>query len=386
MDATVGIASATDSPRSLFAGDGVRGVYLNDISRPFASRLAVAFAGLLWRATPLRGRLQDYDLKPDAGSVPRRVPQVVLGRDGRASSPDIAAGAAAGLRRMGCRVIDLGHVARPAIDFGVYHLRADGAVYVTGAGCPPSWTGLDFVAADGVAWSGGRSLDRIEKCCSEPVSRPTRQGGELEGRDIETPHRAMLGPHLHGLRHVRVGISSSCEATAARAAACFRDLSGSVDVLTALRIDDEDSPAQRRRLRDVIRERDLQFLAAVDDDGRGLHLIDEQGRAMLSSSWLVRLAEQRLRSSDAAAVIVPMDLPALTKGRLSALGARVISVGGSHEELAAALIAENAALAADGQGRIWFNDRYPVCDALVTLAHLMRLASTAGGTPSHWAA
>ncbi|RZA14412.1 MAG: phosphomannomutase/phosphoglucomutase, partial [Lysobacteraceae bacterium] len=48
---------------------------------------------------------------------------IVVGRDGRLSGPDLSAGLIAGLRKAGRNVIDIGVAPTPVVYFGCYHLR-----------------------------------------------------------------------------------------------------------------------------------------------------------------------------------------------------------------------------------------------------------------------
>src|SRR5690606_27997793 len=53
---------------------------------------------------------------------------IVVGRDGRLSGPDMADGLVAGLRRAGRNVIDIGMAPTPVVYFAAYHLRTGSCV------------------------------------------------------------------------------------------------------------------------------------------------------------------------------------------------------------------------------------------------------------------
>ena len=72
---------------SLFATEGVRGVYLNEINRSKAGEMAAALASLLWEEDPPVGRLDTQ--RP---ATQQHSPAVVVGHDERPSSPDIVTG------------------------------------------------------------------------------------------------------------------------------------------------------------------------------------------------------------------------------------------------------------------------------------------------------
>ena len=207
--------------RSLFTLEGVRGVYLNDLTRPKAGELAAAFASLLWESQPLAGR---NDLRDAASKRPTRRsgPVVVVGYDERPSSPDIVTGVAAALRRMSCQVIDICQTSLPCFRFAVAHLQAAGGILVSGHGCEPSWTGLDFVGKQGrpISVTGRRapncedvqtprmiSLDDIHQRNEQGSARPLRHGGTQRVFPASVPYLAGLWKHFHALRPLHVAIA-----------------------------------------------------------------------------------------------------------------------------------------------------------------------------------
>ena len=184
---------------SLFTDEGVRGVYLNELNRTRAANIAAAFAALLWDEAPLVGRgpparitspgspeTTTTDEKTPIRGGRRLRPAVVVGRDTRPASPDIHAGVTAGLRRMGCQVIDIGLATKPCFWFAVEHLQASAGILVTGAGCDPSWIGLDFAGRGALplsktaaarAAASAWTLDRLEARLDEPCSRIRTMAG-----------------------------------------------------------------------------------------------------------------------------------------------------------------------------------------------------------------
>ena len=70
---------------------------------------------------------------------------VVIGRDGRLTSPELAAALADGLVAGGMAVTDIGTGPTPKLYFADRHLNADGAIQVTGSHNPPSHNGFKMV-------------------------------------------------------------------------------------------------------------------------------------------------------------------------------------------------------------------------------------------------
>jgi phosphomannomutase len=357
---------------SLLADEGVRGVYLNELSRPVAERYAAAFASLLWEQQPLIARQSEEAL---AGR--RRGPAVVVGHDSRPSSPDIVVGAAVALRRMGCHVIDIGAVSTPCLWFAVDHLQAAGAVYVTGHGCGPASTGFDFVESQAVPWSRGGMLDRLQERFEAVPARPTRSGGGLRTFRATVPYAAGLWKHFHALRPLRIGIACAAPLVTPLLAELFAQLPctpHSVEVPVA---DDPRRVAQlaAERLAGAIGDRGLHAGLLIGEDGQQCRVFDERGVELDAASLCRAFARLAREECDAPVVVLDDSFPSATGARGHAWNCRVESAAHSREALSRRMHASRAVLGAQADGRYWFHDGQPVCDAVVTLARLLQALS-----------
>ena len=76
--------------------------------------------------------------------------EVLLGMDGRVSSPALANAAASGLMSSGRDIAEAGLVPTPALQYGVKSLGLRGGLMVTASHNPPEYNGLKVMGADGV--------------------------------------------------------------------------------------------------------------------------------------------------------------------------------------------------------------------------------------------
>lgn len=370
---------------SLLATEGIRGVYLNELGRPQAEQYAAAFASLLWKGHPRHGRTEnDAPAQPQPDSRPT----IVLGRDARPSSPEMAVGVAAALRRMGCHVIDVGLVSVPCLWFAVEHLDSDGGICVTGHGRHASMTGLDFLERGAIPWSQGLSLDRVETIAQGVVSRPTRRGGRQTTFRATLPYLAGLQRHFHALRPLHIGVACHARTVTpllrdlfAELPCCLRwlDAPESGDALAA-------SAPALTRLAAVVRNEQLHAGVLIGEDGQSLQVLNERGRPMPLTSLLPSFA--RLSGADPRTADIAIDeaLPSSEIARLSRSGWRVVATAGDRESLTRALRQSNTILTADSAGRCWFRDHSPPCDALLTFAHLLQSLSLTDAPASSLAA
>ncbi|MEK6851151.1 MAG: phosphoglucosamine mutase, partial [Candidatus Thermoplasmatota archaeon] len=110
----------------LFGTNGIRGVVGRDLTPDLAVRVGRAVATLWGRAL------------------------VAVARDTRSSGPMVREAVVSGLLASGARVLDLGVLPSPALQYYVKERRLAGGVIVTASHNPPEWNGIKVVDALGM--------------------------------------------------------------------------------------------------------------------------------------------------------------------------------------------------------------------------------------------
>ena len=385
-------SQSRESGRSLFTLEGVRGVYLNELTRHKAGELSAAFASLLWESLPLAGR---SDLR-DANSkrpIRRSGPVVVVGFDERPSSPDIVTGVAAALRRMSCQVVDIGQTSMPCFRFAVAHMQAAGGILISGHGCEPSWTGLDFVVKHGrpVSVSGRRvenrddkiaaqaiSLEDIDHRCQQGAVRPLRQGGSQRVFQASVPYLAGLLKRFHALRPLKVAIGCPVQFVRRTLDKLFETLPVTLDWIEIPQrrrdVLNEDNPDVRRVCEAVVAQA-ADFGLLIDDDGANVAVVDELGRLLAPGDLLCLLAEALSAEQADGAIVIDNAARDLLQPRIAAENLRCWLGGWTQSDLWQAMRHEAATCGGGATGRVWLRDAVPTCDAILTLAQLLQALS-----------
>ncbi len=395
---------------SPFRGEGIRGAYLNQFTRKTAARIAAAVADRLWTDRPLIGRT-DWSVADEAAPLPsnrRSVgPTVVIGQDSRASSPDLCVGISTSLRTMGCEVVDVGRVSGPCLTFAVEHLQAEAGLYVTGSGCPLSWTGIDIVGAGGIPWSTNGTLEDIERRYNGDVPRPTRRGGSQRFFDASVPYRASLLKHFQELRPLTVVCSCSESTIFDSLVPLFDGLpcklvplesgplsnpreatgsdspvvsvssppltAGPLQSSSALRANGNGTPETRvAAVKAKICELGADCGVLVADDGGSLQLFDRQGLPVPPAELLRRLLTASGPLRPATPVAIGPRVDDECRAVLAGLGAATESVEEGAEAMARGMQEHAMPLGIETGGRFWFRDMVPRCDAALALGQLLR--------------
>src|SRR5438128_3191407 len=84
-----------------------------------------------------------------------------LGRDCRLSSERLRNALMAGLKGSGCQVTDIGVVPTPVLYYSAVHLKADGAVMITGSHNPAEYNGFKVVS--GASTIHGEQIQEVRE-------------------------------------------------------------------------------------------------------------------------------------------------------------------------------------------------------------------------------
>ncbi|HEX7113328.1 MAG TPA: phosphomannomutase/phosphoglucomutase, partial [Mizugakiibacter sp.] len=112
----------------------------------------------------------------------RGLEEIVVGRDGRLSGPEMAGALIEGLRAAGMHVIDVGAVPTPVVYFAAYALNVGSGVAVTGSHNPPDYNGFKIVL-------GGETLaeDAIQGLYARIAEHRLRDG-QGSARTLNVTH------------------------------------------------------------------------------------------------------------------------------------------------------------------------------------------------------
>ena len=361
---------------TLFTEQGVRGIYLNELTASRAGEIAGAFASLLWESTPLT--LKAAETPPANRMQKRWGPQVVIGHDDRPSSPDLVTGVAKTLRRMGCQVIDVGLISRPCFWFAVVHLQASAGIHVTGSGCNPAWTGLDFVGSGALPVEREHLLESISERYAAGYQRPLRQSAGQRTFHALAVYEAGLWKHFHALRPLKVCVGCPNRPV--------RDLLGRLFQKLACKLIPVPTPVRSRSLLDpadsdnvrmsqTVVQQGAHLGLLIDDDGQTCVAWDERGELVPARQLTLLLAETVLAEARHSHIVVEA---AAFKDLLRPLDRRDGFCATAEPTLwgmAQAMRETNAVFGGGDSGRYWFRETFPTCDAVLTLSKLLQALS-----------
>lgn len=170
-----------------------------------------------FKAYDIRGRLGS-ELNPQiAARIGRAFAQalgarrVVLGRDCRASSQELAQAVAKGLMQAGVEVLDLGLCGTEEMYFATTALKADGGIEVTASHNPMDYNGMKLVRRGSAPLDAASGLSAIKALAQSGDFAPARAGGKVtdaSGTRADFVARVLSFVDLAALRPLRILVNA----------------------------------------------------------------------------------------------------------------------------------------------------------------------------------
>lgn len=307
--------------------------------------------------------------------------RVVVGYDGRLSSPVLAEALVAGLAATGCDVTVIGQSPTPMLYFATHHLEADGGIEITGSHNPPDYNGFKMVC-QGAPFFGAdiQALGRMAAAGDWETGEGTVDEHDLFDAYVDRLLEGFSGPAL------RIGWDAGNGAAGPVVEALARRLPGEHFTLFT----DVDGhfpnhhpdPTEEKNLADLRRlvaERNLDFGVAFDGDGDRIGAIDGEGRVIWGDQLLQIYAEMVLKDVPGSTIIADVKASKALFERVAALGGQPLMWKTGHSLIKAKMKEVDSPLAGEMSGHIFFKHRwYGFDDALYAAIRLIEAAGKLG--------
>ena len=363
---TAGAKAAVAIDRGIFRAYDIRGVMGQTLDAGVAELIGQAIGSLM----------HDKGLE-----------DIVVGRDGRLSGPELTEGLIKGLRKAGRNVIDIGLVPTPVVYFGCYHLRTGCGVAITGSHNPPDYNGFKIVIG-GETLSGAAITDLHARIAEDELHEAAARGS-LDERDISDDYVERIAGDIQIGQNLKVVVDAGngaagvigprvLEAIGAEVTPLFCDIDG-----TFPNHHPDPSDAQNlTALVQMVERLDADLGIAFDGDGDRLGVITRAGKNIYPDRLLMLFAADVLQRNPGAVIVYDVKCT----GRLPA---HILRHGGSplmwktgHSLIKAKMRETEAELAGEMSGHFFFAERwYGFDDGIYAAARLLEILDGSGYTP-----
>jgi phosphomannomutase len=328
------------------------------------------FPPSLLREYDLRGRVGETLREEDALALGRAVAamarakgrsRLVVGYDGRLSSPALERALVEGLVRSGIVVTRLGRGPTPLLYFAIQQLALDGGIMVTGSHNPPDENGFKIVLGP----------EPFQGACIARLGEIAEAGefvegiGKVEDAHLHQQYVIDLASEVQEERGLSVAWDSGNGATGEIVSELARKLPGQ-HLLLNVEIDgrfpshhpDPTVPRNLRQLQAAVCAKGCDLGIAFDGDGDRIGVVDGEGVILWADQLMILFAEAVLKEWPGAPIVADVKASQTLFDGIAAAGGRPILSASGYTVIRSRMLAERAPLAGEMSGHIFFAEGY----------------------------
>jgi phosphomannomutase/phosphoglucomutase len=313
---------------------------------------------------------------------------LVVGRDGRVSSPELHEALVEGLRAAGRDVIDIGMVPTPVLYFATHYLNTGSGVMVTGSHNPAQYNGLKIMLA-GETLSGPEVLALRERL----------EGGTLQTGEGNYQEMDLMAEYIRRISEdipvalgnsYRIVIDCGNGVAGVVAPKLFRALGHDVVELYC-EVDgtfpnhppDTSVPGNLAALAAAVVEEEADIGFGFDGDGDRLAVIDGRGEIIWADRLMMLYSRDILSRNPGAKIVFDVKCTSRLGVIVSKLGGVPVMWKTGHSFMKNKLREEGAELAGELSGHIFFQERwYGFDDAMYAAARLLEILMAMKQSPT----
>jgi len=341
---------------NIFREYDIRGVAYKDITEPDVELIGKAYGTLLRK-----------NGKSSAS----------LGRDCRKSSDRFADRFIKGLLSSGCDVVDIGVCPTPVLYFSIETLPVEAGAMITASHNPPEYNG--FKLMNGSDSIHGEGLQEIRTIIEKQDF--SEGNGKVDKADVLTPYKHFLVKNIEITDNVRIGIDAGNGTGGTTALPVLRELGCEVRDLYCDMDGNfpnhEADPTVKKNLTDLIelvKTEKLDLGVGYDGDGDRIGVVDENGSVIYGDQLMVIFAREILERKPGATFISEVKCSMNMYNDIEQKGGRAVMWKTGHSLIKKKMKEENAELAGEMSGHMFFKDRYfGYDDALYATLRLLEI-------------
>lgn len=349
----------------------------------------------IFRAYDIRGVVENA-LTPDAvqqigqafatEALSQGQKTVVIGRDGRLSSPELAQRLSQGLRAGGCDVIDIGMVPTPVLYYATHKLKTGTGIMVTGSHNPPQYNGLKMLI-DGNTLYG----DGIKALYQMIVEGRVNSGeGTHTEQDVVPDYLDTIVNDIKLKKPLNIAVDCGNGVAGVLATELFTRLGCNVTELFC-DVDgnfpnhhpDPSKPENLIDMQNVMKENALDIGLAFDGDGDRVGILDDKQNILWADRQMMLYAADVLKRKPGALIIYDIKSTSNLESVIKNLGGEPLMWKTGHSFIKAKMRETGAELAGEMSGHIFFKERwFGFDDGLYSAARMLEIVSQHDETSS----
>jgi phosphomannomutase len=355
---------------TIFREYDIRGIVDQDFSPQDATKIGQAFASVV---------------------IENAGPRIVVGYDGRLTSPDIHEELIKGLTTAGAEVTCIGLCPTPQLYFASHVLNADGAVMVTGSHNQQAYNGFKFAIQSAPFF--GASLQDLRRQIEDDDFKTGH--GSIQHHDLEQDYiDHLLQDFQTNYRAKNLSIAwdpgngacgSALKRLIAKLPGQHHVINETIDGRFPNHDPDPTVPQNLRQLIDIVQEQKCDLGIGFDGDGDRIGVVDARGRFVYCDQLLGLFAEEVLSNLPGSTIIADVKSSQNLFDRIYRLGGTPLMWRTGRTLIRKKMKEVSSPLAGELSGHIMFSDRhYGYDDALYAALRLIGILMQKDETLADW--
>ena len=309
---------------------------------------------------------------------------VVVGRDCRLTSDRYRDCLLEGMLATGVDILDVGVCPTPVFYFALRDLNREGGMMITASHNPPEYNG--FKICNGFDTISGLEIQKFRTLMDQGSFETGT--GQCREYDIVTPYIDFVVGNINLSRRLRVGVDAG-NATAGPVILPILEKLGCDVFPLYCEVDGtfpnhEPDPTVLENLRDLsvlVKSEKLDMGVAFDGDSDRLGVVDHRGEAVFGDKLMIIFAREILSRRPGVTFISEVKCSQTLYDDIRKRGGKAIMWRTGHSLMKAKMKAEDAVLAGEMSGHMFFKDRYfGFDDGLYASCRLLEILTGTGKT------
>jgi phosphomannomutase len=324
-----------------------------------------------------------------AAAIELQAPEIVVGRDMRPSSPELAAAFMAGAREQGVDTVDIGLASTDLLYYASGRLGVPGAMF-TASHNPAQYNGIKLcrAGAEPISLETGLAELRDRAAAGDfPHAKATGSHREIDLLDEFAEHVRSFAD-VAAIRPLKVAVDAGNGMAGHVVPAVFDGLPVElVPLYFALDGTFPNHPANPIEpenlvdLQQAVVEGGCDIGLAFDGDADRMFCVDEAGRAVPPSLVTAVIAETLLRREPGATVLYNLICSRTVPETIEAAGGAAVRTRVGHSFIKALMKDTGALFAGEHSGHYYFRDNFRADSGLIAAVVLLAALSESGGAP-----
>ena len=308
--------------------------------------------------------------------------KVTVGRDCRLTSESYRTKIIEGLVSTGCEVTDIGICTSPILYYSIQHLNQEGGVMVTASHNPKEYNGFKLCLNNDSIH--GEEIQKIRVLIEQ--GEFTVGQGKVSEVDVIPNYMEYIEKNITISKPLRIGIDAGNGTAGVIALPLLKrlgcqifDLYCEMDGTFPNHEADPTVAKNMKELSDLVKSEGLDIGIGYDGDGDRIGVIDEKGELVFGDKLLIIFAREILSRKPGATFISEVKCSKVMYDDIEKHGGRAIMWKTGHSLIKQKMKQENAALAGEMSGHMFFADRYlGFDDAIYASCRLIEILANTG--------